>query len=219
MQQRFHFGPYIGGIRIFTNAEPGSVVADAAEVSLLFGCPGSRNVRNDVVGHEKGAVKVSKNAFDGAVGVVHFDDLPNEVITIHSNLPRQGFADEDVVLAHEALQASFHQTIFREHLEEVGIGLHTGALEQLVAFPDEWLPQHGGAGCSLNLRDVHLQLFLIPIGQAQELVSSQHEGALPLRRLVSHLILLHHIAANQDHKSQAHGEPHRLDGSVEFIAG
>ena len=34
-----------------------------------------------------------------------------------------------------------------------------------------------------------------------------------------HLVLLHHIGANQDHKRQAYGKSHRLDGGVELIAG
>ncbi len=109
--------------------------------------------------------------------------------------------------------------ILREHLEEVGIGLHAGALEELVTLTDKRLPQHGGTGCRLNLRDIHLQFFFVPIGQPQELIGSQHKCALPLRRLVRHLILLHHVGADQDHKRQAHGQPHRLDGGVQFVAG
>ena len=109
--------------------------------------------------------------------------------------------------------------VLREHLEEIGIGLHTGALEQLIAFADKRLPQHGHAGRRMDLRDVHLQFFFVPIGQPQEFIGAQHEGALPLRRLMRHFILLHHVAANQNHKRQAHGESHRLNGSVEFIAG
>ena len=83
MQQRTHFGPHIVGIRIFADAEPGSVVADTAKVPLLLSDPSSRNVRNDVVGHEEGAVKISKDALDGAVRLINVDDFPNEVITIH----------------------------------------------------------------------------------------------------------------------------------------
>ena len=109
--------------------------------------------------------------------------------------------------------------VFREHLEEVGIGLHSGALEELVILANERLPQHGHMGCRVDLRDIHLQLFFIPIGQPQELVATQHKRALPLRRLVRHLILLYHIGADKDDKGQAHGEPHRLDGGVEFVAG
>ncbi len=67
VQQRTHFGPHIVGIRIFADAEPGSVVADTAKVPLPLSGPGSRNVRNDVVGHEEGAVKIGIDAFDGAV--------------------------------------------------------------------------------------------------------------------------------------------------------
>ena len=83
MQQRTHFGPHIGGIRIFADAEPGGVVADAAKVPFLLGGPGCRDMRNDVVGHEEGAVKIGKNAFNGPVRFIHVDDFPNEVITIH----------------------------------------------------------------------------------------------------------------------------------------
>ena len=92
-----------------------------------------------------------------------------------------GFTDEDVLLPDKIIRTSFYQTILRENLEEVGIGLHTGALEQLVAFPDERLPQHGGAGRRLHFRDIHLQLFFVPISQPQELVATQHKRALPLR--------------------------------------
>ena len=214
VQQRTHFVPHIGGVGIFAYAEPCGVVADAAEVPLLLGGPSSRNVRNDVVGHEEGAVKVGKNPFDDAIGLVHVDNFPNEVIAIHGKFPRQRFIDEDVLLPDKIFRTSFYQMILREHLEEVGIGLHAGALEQLVTLADERLPQHGGTGCRLNLRDVHYHLLLIPIGEAQELIGSQHKCALPLRRLVRHLILLHHVAAYQDHKRQTHGQPHRLDSGV-----
>ena len=155
-----------------------------------------------------------QNAFDGSLRLVDVDDSPNEVITIHGKFPRQGLTDKDIVLPNKAIGAPFDYPILWEHLEEVGIGLHTGALEQLIAFADERLPQHGNMGRCLDLRDVHLQLLLVPIGQAQKLVGSQYKRALPRRRLVRHLVLLHHIAANQDHKRQAHGQAHRLDGGV-----
>ena len=36
---------------------------------------------------------------------------------------------------------------------------------------------------------------------------------------IDDLELLYHIAADDDHERQAHGQSHRLDGGVEFIAG
>ena len=69
-------------------------------------------------------------------------------------------------------------------------------------------------GRSLELRNMHFQFLFVPIRQAQEFVTSQHESPLPLRRLMRNLILLHYIAADQDHERQAHGQAHRLDGSV-----
>ena len=47
-------------------------------------------------------------------------------VILIGNLPRQGFADEDIPLPDKVRQISFYQMILREHLEEVGIGLHSG---------------------------------------------------------------------------------------------
>ena len=84
---------------------------------------------------------------------------------------------------------------------------------------DDRLPHHAHVRDSLDLRDVHLQLFLVPVGKAEEIVIPQHEGALPLRRLVRHLVLLHHVASDQDDECKAHGQSHRLDGGVKLVAG
>ena len=83
MQQRFHFGPHLGGIRIFAYTEPGSVVADAAEVPFPLCSPGSRYVGHDVVGHdvvghEESPVKIGKDAFDGPVRFIHIDRAADE---------------------------------------------------------------------------------------------------------------------------------------------
>ena len=78
MQQRLHFGPHLGGIRIFAYTEPGSVIADAAEVPFLLSGPGSRNVRNDVVRHKESPVKIGKDAFDGPVRFIHIDRAADE---------------------------------------------------------------------------------------------------------------------------------------------
>ena len=104
--------------------------------------------------------------------------------------------------------------ILRENLEEIGIGFDSGRLEGLLPYLNDRLPQQRSTGRRLDLRDVHLQLLLVPIGQPQELVASQHERPLPLRRLVRHLVLLHHIRANQDHKCETYRQPHRLDDGV-----
>ncbi len=214
MQQCLHFGAHIGGFRIVAYTEPGGVVADTAEVPLLFGCPRSRNVRNDVVGHKEGAVKIGKNALDGAVGAVHVDDAAYKASSIFGQFPCQRFTDEDIVLPDKIIRASFYQMVLREHLEEIGIGLHAGALDEFITLADKRLPQHGCVSCCVYLRNVHLQLLLVPIGQAQELVGSQHEGALPLRRLMCHLVLLHHVGAYQNYKRKTHDQTHRLNGSV-----
>ena len=130
------------------------------------------------------------------------------------NLSGQRFTNENIVLPYKIINTSFYQMVFREYLEEVGIGFHTCALEQLVIFADERLPQHSGSGRCLHIRDIHLQFLLVPVSQPQELLGSQHKRSLPLRRLVCHFLLLYHIGANQNHERQAHGQPHRLDGGV-----
>ena len=65
-------------------------------------------------------------------------------------------------------------------------------------------------GRRFDFRNIHLQLLFVPIGQAKKVVITQNEGTLPVRRLVRNLILLHDIAADQNHECQAHGQPHSL---------
>ena len=131
-----------------------------------------------------------------------------------ANLPGQRLTDENIILPHKVLQASFHKMIFREHLEEVGVGLHAGGVNRLFPIIDGRLPQKRDVRRRLHFRNIHLQFFLVPIGQAQELVISQHEGAFPLRGLMRHLVVLHHVGADQDHERQTDGQPHRLHGGV-----
>ena len=55
--------------------------------------------------------------------------------------------------------------------------------------------------------------------QRRESRCSRHIDSFPVRILPRHGILLPNITADDDHKRQAYGQPHRLDGGVEFIAG
>ena len=177
VQQGVHFGLDCGRVRILAHAEPGGVVADAVERLLRFGRPGGGDVRDDVHRHKEGAtVKIGKCAFDGTVFLVHLYRLAN----LGTGLPGQGLADEDVVLAHEVLQAAFQQAVLREYPEEIGVGFDPGDLEDRFAALDERLPEERHVCGILHFRDVHFQLFLVPIGQAQEIVAAQREGALPL---------------------------------------
>ena len=210
VQEGFHLGLHVCKVGILPHPEPGGVIADAVEHFPLLGRPTVRDVRNDVRRHEESAAEIGINALDGSVLFVHLDGLADLCIY----LPSQGCADEDILLAHEVFRASLQEVILRENLEEVGIGLDSGCLDGLLPYLNDRLPQQRSTGRRLNLRDIHLQLLLVPIGQAQELVTPQHERPLPLRRLMRHLVLLHHIRANQDHKCETYRQPHRLDDGV-----
>ena len=209
VQEGFHLGLHVCKVGILPHPEPG-VIADAVEHLSLFDRPAVRDIRDDVRRHEESAVEIGINALDGTVHFVHLDGLADLCIY----LPSQGCADEDILLAHEVFQASLQEVILRENLEEVGIGLDSGRLDGLLPYLNDRLPQQRGTGRRLDLRNVHLQLLLVPIGQAQKLVASQHERPLPLRRLMRHLVLLYHIRANQDHKRETYRQPHRLDDGV-----
>jgi hypothetical protein len=95
-------------------------------------------VRNDVVGHKEGAVKIGKNALDGAVGAVHVDDAAYKASSIFGQFPCQRFTDEDIVLPDKIIRASFYQMVLREHLEEIGIGLHAGALDEFITLEEPY---------------------------------------------------------------------------------
>ena len=215
MKESFHLGLHVGKVRILPHPEPGCVIADAVECLSLPGRPGVRNVRDYVRRHEEGAVKIGKDALDGTVYFVHLDDLTDLCIYLLG----KGCTYEDIVLADEVLEASFLQVIFRENTEEVGVCLNSSPLYRLLSVLDDGLPEHRHVGRRLDFRNVHFEFFLVPVGQSQEIVVAQYEGTLPFRRLVRYLVLLHHIAAYQNHKRQAHCQSHRLDGSVELVAG
>ena len=215
MQERFHLGLNVREVGILPHLEPGGVVAYAVEPLGLLRGPGSLNIRDDVRRHEIGLAKISEDALDGAVGAVQLDDL--SCLDIH--LAGERFADEDIVLAHKAIEASFQKAVLRKHLEEVGIRFDTRDLTGLLPALYDGTPKQRQVRSGLHFRDVHFQFLLVPIGKPQELVAPQHEGALPVRRLVRHLILLHHIRSNQDYERQTHGQPHRLDGGVELVSG
>ena len=86
--------------------------------------------------------------------------------------------------------------IFGEYLEEVGISLDSGCLYRLLSILNDRLPEEGHMRDRLYFRNIHLKLLLVPVAQAQVLVRSEHECTLPVRRLVRHLVLLHHIASD-----------------------
>ena len=215
MQQGLNLGLHAGQVRILPHPEPGGVIADAVELLALPGSPSGRDIRDDVRRHEKGLVKIGVDALDGAIFFVHLDRLAD--LPVH--LAGEGLTDQDIVLAHKVIEASFQKVILREHPEETGIGLDSRDLEHILPVLDDRLPEKRHVGGGLHLRDVHLQFFLVPIGQPKELVGSQHERALPPRRLMRHLVLLNHVRADQDDKRQAHRQSHRLDGGVQLVAG
>ena len=206
MQEGFYLCLHISEVGVFTNTEPRCVVSDAIEGFPLFRGPGCGDIRDDVRWHEEGAVEVCEYALDGAVRLIHLDDLAG----LTTNLPGKGFADQDVILAYKILETSLQEVIFRKHLEEVGVSLDSRCLDWLFPALYSRLPEHRHVGRRFDFRNIHLQLLFVPIGQAKKVVITQNEGTLPVRRLVRNLILLHDIAADQNHECQAHGQPHSL---------
>ena len=174
---------------------------------------------NYIIRHKESTVEVGIHTFDGANFVVHFQCTAHKALPIPGDATGQRLAEENVRLADKVLCAALNKFILREHFKERGIGIQPAETETFVGQLNDRLPQHRHVSHRLHFGDVHLQLFLVPVAQAQVLVRTQHEGTLPVRRLMRHLILLDHIAADQDYESKADGQTHRLDGSVELVAG
>jgi len=50
-------------------------------------------------------------------------------------------------------------------------------------------------------------------------IQAQAIDAFPLRVFARDGDMLRHIAKDDDHKSKAHGQAHRLDDAIEFVSG
>ena len=164
---------------------------------------------------EQCAVQVLQNARHGALCLVDGNRLPDFQVA----RPGKALGDDDIGHIVEGFRPSLHETVVGEHLEKIAAD-RSGTVYIELFIPDLH-PQHHIAGIAhRQLRFRHLLHHGIreTIGQPREIRQSEVVDMRPVRILLRHRPLLPGITADQDHKRQAHRQPHRLDGGVKFIA-
>ena len=159
---------------------------------------------------------------DGRDGQFTVDDAADGLLH-PAQAVRKGAADDSIGIIHEHLWAAVVK-LGREDVEEIPahharldvklLSAHFGHIFIVLSR----LPEHRGL---LHFRDTLLGL----IGEAPGLSDARARASRPVegidvlvvRDISRHQPLLPHKVPGEQHERQTHGQPHRLDGGVQFV--
>ena len=196
------------------------IVTDAVEALLLVGAVAGFDIEQGIHLRHDVVSEILDDAGDHILFFLYADGLADEIpgrIGGDGQLLRQRLAQDDGILLPESIGRSLPPLIVREQVEKLRIHFQAIAYRAdmfLTSELNDRSDRQGQARGRLHFGNGHFNFLLVPIPQADKIIGAEGINPRPIGILARHLVLLHHVTADEDHERQAHGQPNRLDDGV-----